>query len=129
MPWNIFQDDLIQVLENALTWRSRRHEIIAANVANLDTPHYTRKDMDFDTMLKTYLAGGPRVPLDATNPIHLTLGGALMMPGQIEDTGKEVDIDNEMMEMAVNQLAYQTSVQVLNKKLDSLRTVIEGDRR
>ena len=128
MSWNIFHDDLIQVLDRALTWHSRRHEIIAGNVANLDTPHYTRKDINFNEVLNTYLPGGPKVHLNTTNPVHLTFDG-VRIPGPIEDTGKEVDIDREMVEMAANQLSYQASVQMLGKKLDSLRTVIEGDRR
>lgn len=128
MSWDIFHDDLIQVLDQALTWQSRRHEIIAGNVANLDTPHYTRKDLNFNEILQTYLPGGPKVRLNTTNPYHLPLGEN-RVPGTIEDTGKEVDIDREMVEMAANQLSYQASVQMLGKKLDSLRTVIEGDRR
>jgi flagellar basal-body rod protein FlgB len=128
MSWNIFHDDLIQVLDHALTWHSRRHEIIAGNVANLDTPHYTRKDINFNEVLNTYLPGGPKVHLNTTNPVHLTFDG-VRIPGPIEDTGKEVDIDREMVEMATNQLSYQASVQMLGNKLDSLRTVIEGDRR
>jgi flagellar basal-body rod protein FlgB len=128
MPWNIFQDDLTQVLEHALTWRSRRHEVIAGNVANLDTPHYTRKDIDFNEVLNTYVHCGPRVQPVTTHPVHLSSDGA-QLAGLVQDSGKEVDIDREMVEMATNQLSYQASVQMVIKKIDALRTVIEGDRR
>lgn len=128
MPWNVFQDDLMSVLENSLTWQSRRQEVIAGNVANLDTPHYTRKELDFNAILDSYVKGGPLVHLNSTHPGHIQ-GNRLNPAGFIKDTGKEVDIDREMVAMAENQLSYQASVQMLSKKLDNLRTVIEGDRR
>jgi flagellar basal-body rod protein FlgB len=128
MPWNIFNDDLIPLLEHTLTWRSRRQEVIAGNVANLDTPHYTRNELNFHDILNTYIQGGPRVHLISTHPAHIQADSA-KLAGAIQDTGQEVDVDREMVEMAANHLSYQASVQMLSKKLDSLRTVIEGDRR
>jgi flagellar basal-body rod protein FlgB len=127
MPWKIFHDDLTQVLEQDLTWRSRRHEVIAGNVANLDTPNYTRKDIRFREILNAYLPGGSGARLTATHANHIFPDGR--QSAAVRDTGEEVDIDQEMMEMAVNQLSYQASATMLGKKLDSLRTVIEGDRR
>ncbi|MDI6852296.1 MAG: flagellar basal body rod protein FlgB [Deltaproteobacteria bacterium] len=128
MPWNPFQDNLIDILEHSLTWQSRRHEIIAGNVANLDTPNYTGKELDFKALLAGYANGGPRVRLTATHPGHIQ--GELSTPaGFVQDTGKAVDIDREMVAMAENQLSFQASAQMLGKKLEGLRTVIEGDRR
>ena len=128
MPWDIFNDDLVSLLEHSLSWRSRRHEVISGNVANLDTPNYTRKDLKFHDMLTSYLHGGPKVGLTSTHPTHIQKDRS-NLAGLIQDSGNAVDIDREMVEMAENQLSYQASVQMLNKKLDALRTVIEGDRR
>jgi len=127
MSWDIFHDDLMDILKNSLTWGSRRHEVIAGNVANLDTPHYTAKDLDFNNILTSYLNGSPQIHLTSTHPRHIP--GNRQHFGFIQDTGKEVDIDREMVAMAENQLSFQASVQMLSKKLDALRTVIEGDPR
>jgi flagellar basal-body rod protein FlgB len=126
MPWSFFNDDLLPLLENSLTWQSRRHEVIAGNVANLDTPNYTRKDLNFHHMLNTFLHGGPQVRLAGTHPTHIQGDGRLTV--SIQDTGDCVDIDREMVQMAENALSYQASVQMLSKKLESLRATIEGDR-
>jgi flagellar basal-body rod protein FlgB len=126
MPWSLFNDDLLPLLENSLTWQSRRHEVIAGNVANLDTPNYTRKELNFQDMLNTYLHGGPQVHLAATHPVHIQGDGSL--PVSIQDTWDSVDIDREMVQMAENALSYQASAQMLTKKLESLRATIEGDR-
>lgn len=126
MSWSFFNDDLLPLLENSLTWQSRRHEVIAGNVANLDTPNYTRKDLNFHDMLTNYLHGGPQVHLAATHPSHIQGNGPLT--GSIEDTWDRVDLDQEMVQMAENALSYQGSAQILTKKLESLRAAIEGDR-
>jgi flagellar basal-body rod protein FlgB len=128
MPGTIvINDDLIPLLEHSLTLLSRRQEIIAGNLANLDTPFYTRKDLDFQKLLNSYLHGGPKVGLTLTHVAHIPGNG--MPGGVIQDTGTTVDLDREMVEMAQNHLLFQASVQMLSKKLESLRTVLEGERR
>ncbi|MBW1991371.1 MAG: flagellar basal body rod protein FlgB [Deltaproteobacteria bacterium] len=127
MPWEIFHEDLVSLLAQTLSWRSRRHEIIAGNVANLDTPGYTRKDLDFREVLSACLSGGPRICLVATHPTHLR--PTPPAAGLVQDSGQPVDLDREMVEMATNQLNYQAEVQMLNRKLENLRTVLRGDLR
>lgn len=127
MSWKMLNDELISLLEQALTLQSRRHEVIAGNVANLDTPHYTRKDLDFHKVLNDCLAEAPKVQVATTHAAHLR--GSGMLAGIIQDMGREVDLDQEMAALAQNYLSYQASVQMLNKKLEYLRTAIEGDRR
>lgn len=127
MSWKMLNDDLISLLEQALTLQSRRHEVIAGNVANLDTPHYTRKDLDFQRVLKDCLAGAPKVQVATTHAAHLY--GSGMLAGTIQETNREVDLDQEMAALAQNHISYQATVQMLNKKLEYLRTAIEGDRR
>lgn len=127
MSWKMLNDELISLLAQALILQSRRHEVIAGNVANLDTPHYTRKDLDFHRILDDCLAGAPKVQVATTHAAHLR--GSGMLAGIIQDTGREVDLDQEMAILAQNHLSYQASVQMLNKKLEYLKIVIEGDRR
>lgn len=38
--------------EHAILLRSKRQEILASNIANVDTPHYQAKDLDFRTSLR-----------------------------------------------------------------------------
>jgi flagellar basal-body rod protein FlgB len=128
MPWHPLQDKVIDLLENSLTWQSRRHEIVAGNVANLDTPNYTRKELDFKALLASYNNSAPQVHLASTHPGHIQ-EERRPPAGFVQDTGKAVDIDQEMVTMAENQLSFQASVQMLGNKLEALRTVIEGDRR
>jgi flagellar basal-body rod protein FlgB len=125
MDWGTFTDATMKLLENSMTFRTRNQETIAANIANLDTPHYTGKQMDFQKVLDGYTQGVQPVSLTKTNTLHLGAGKS-GMAGLAEDTGEAVDLDREMVRMSINQLGYQSSVQMLNKKLEQLRNAIDG---
>jgi flagellar basal-body rod protein FlgB len=128
MSWGAFTDGAMRLLEKSLTWRTQNQEILAGNIANLDTPNYTRKDMDFQKILESYSQGNVlEVSLTQTAPGHLP--GAEPGLGLVQETWEQVDLDQEMVRMAENHLSYQASVQMLIKKLDYLRAVIEGDSK
>ena len=128
MSWGAFTDGAMRLLEKSVTWRAQNQEIIAGNIANLDTPNYTRKDMDFQKILESYSQGNVlEVSLTRTDQGHLP--GAEPGLGVVQETGEEVDLDQQMVRMAENHLSYQASVQMLIKKLDNLRAVIEGDSK
>lgn len=125
MSWDAFTDGAMRLLEKTLTWHTKNQEIISGNIANLDTPGYTRKEMDFQNILENYTRGNlMTVGLTTTNPGHLP--GSDVEAGLVQETSEDVDLDKEMVHMAENQISYNTSVQMLIKKLSYLRTVIEG---
>lgn len=128
MSWDSFTDGAMRLLEKSLTWRARNQEIIAGNIANLDTPNYTRKDMDFQNILESYSKGNLlEVSLTQSNPGHL--GGSDPSQALVQESSEDVDLDQEMVRMADNQISYNASVQMLIKKLDALRTVIDGGQK
>ena len=125
MSWGVFTDGSIRLLEKSLTWQARNQEIIAGNIANLDTPNYTRKEMDFQHILESYSQGNLlEVNLAQTNSGHLP--GADPGMSLAKETSEDVDLDLEIVRMSDNQLSYQASIQMLIKKLDNLRAVIDG---
>lgn len=124
MVWGALTDETMQLLERSLTYRTRNQEVISANIANLDTPSYTGKQMEsFQKVLDSYNQGIRPVALSQTDPRHLGAGKP-RPAGLVEDSGNGVDLDREIVGMSENQLAYQASVQMLIKKLDSIRTAI-----
>ena len=128
MSWGAFTDGAMRLLEKTLNWRSRNQEIIAGNIANLDTPNYTRKEMDFQSILDSYSKGNlTEISLSQTKPGHL--GGADHSLSLVQETSEEVDLDHEIVRMSENQISYNASIQMLIKKLDALRSVIEGGQK
>jgi flagellar basal-body rod protein FlgB len=123
MPDDLFLDGTVRLLEKSLSWHSQGQAIIAGNLANLDTPNYTRKEVNFKGVLKDHLQGRPGITLAASHPQHLK--GSPLASGMARDTQDSPDLDQEMVNLSLNQLGYQTSVSMLVKKLEQLKTVLE----
>ncbi|MCL6620868.1 MAG: flagellar basal body rod protein FlgB [Syntrophobacterales bacterium] len=125
MSWDPLAEPVTRLLAHSLTLRSRRQEVIAGNIANLDTPGYTARELPFQEVLRQYAdRGGPLTPM-RTHPGHLTPPVAA---GLIENRGEPVDLDQEMVRLGENLFQFQSAVQLLNRKLEGLRTVLEGGR-
>lgn len=123
-----------EVARHALNGLSRRQTTIAANVANIDTPGYQRREVTFEDALKTQI-GTTRGSLRVTDPRHFstsTSTGAASGGGQTRDVVAErndannVSIDEEMLLLVETQLRYQALAQSTGKRLTTIRTVIRG---
>jgi flagellar basal-body rod protein FlgB len=136
MLGSILDQGALRAARTALTGLSRRHEAISANIANIDTPGYQRKAVDFEGALAASLqrAGG-RAPLARTDARHLTPGGdAAVAPGTARprdivasrSDANSVSIDEEMSALAETQLRYQALTQTVGRRLGVLRTAIRG---
>ncbi len=128
---NIFSPSL-DLLSKVMDFRSLEHDLIAANIANADTPGYKARHLDFQKTLNQIM--GNKLPLERTHPNHLPIGGkeeALPIikvkpdPGTGLD-GNNVQLDEEMSDLAVNQLLYNTYAQILARRLGWLKDAIEG---
>ncbi len=106
---------LVQTMEPSLSLAVRRLDLIAGNLANLDTPGYRTRDFDFHGALKDALAGlpGQKLPLAHTHPAHLpgSSGAAWPPPqevatGQERNDGNNVNLDRETMLLQRTQSSY-----------------------
>jgi flagellar basal-body rod protein FlgB len=134
MPFNI--DTALGIHPQALAVRARRAEILAANIANADTPNYKARDLDFRALLGGAQEQQVTARLVATNAAHLpdadasgNVGGGLMyrMPLQPSIDGNTVDPQTEYAQFAQNALQYQASLTFLNGRIRGLMTAIRGD--
>ncbi len=128
---NLFSPSL-ELLVKAMDIRSKEHDLIAANIANADTPGYRARHIDFQDTLKQIM--GNKLPLVRTNPRHFPMGDrdeiipivrVKQDPG-IGLDGNNVQLDEEMSDLAVNQLLYNAYAQVLARRLGWLKDAIEG---
>lgn len=119
----------INVLDKAADASYKRETIIANNIANADTPTYKRKDLEFQELLEKELkATGYRdidqavknVRLSSLNPDVYT-----DYPGFSYRIDKNnVDIDTENVELASEQLRYQTITTGINQEFQHFKTAI-----
>lgn len=133
-----FDSKIIQYLEHALDLASRRQQLIASNVANADTPGYRTKDLDFAANLKQAQEAGATIPLAASEPGHLSVGGTsafMNEPKVIEPEGlpsrndhNNVNGDREMSKLAENSLEYMLASQLIVHEFGLIRTAIREGR-
>jgi flagellar basal-body rod protein FlgB len=115
-------DDMMRVQVEALRLRSYRQEVLAANLANADTPNYKAVDFDFGTALReaTDVRPGPR-PGTAQGPQLL-----YRTPAQLALDGNSVEADAERAKMADNAVRYEASLRVLTAKIKTMLSAIQG---
>ena len=110
----MIEDRMFPALENLLTLTSRRQQVLAANVANLDTPGYRAKDITFASELDGNLDLSAR---------------AVEVETKQKPNGNNVDLDRELTEITKNGLQYITLIQFLNQRIKTLRAAImDGGR-
>lgn len=122
--------DYVNTLGTAADATALRNEVISNNIANANTPHYKRKDIRFETELKHAFLHSDDSTVDATVK-HLDLRE--LQPEVYTDyaelsyryDGNNVDIDNENVILAKNQIKYNGLMASINKEFNNLKTVMK----
>lgn len=101
-----------------------RHEAIASNIANLETPGYKRLDLapSFKTELDRACASGDSRQLSALKP-QLAVDTTAVANGR---DGNTVNLESEMMQMNKNTLAHALETQLVSDSLARLKLAITG---
>ncbi|HWW78850.1 MAG TPA: flagellar basal body rod protein FlgB [Steroidobacteraceae bacterium] len=135
MPLSI--DSYLGVQQDALKVQSKRMEVLAKNLANVDTPNYKAQDIDFKTALAQAGSPGAALPLATTTSNQIgnsaTTGdidtsGALKyrVPLAPSLDGNTVDAQLEQAAFADNTVRYQATLTFLTGSLKDLMTAITG---
>lgn len=98
-----------------------RHQVIAQNVANVNTPGYHRREVSFEVALDH--VGGKQAAaaiMKATPQVVEDAGG------RMRADGNNVDIDVEMGQLTKNTLLYNACAQLLANRLAAMRSAITG---
>ena len=122
--------DYINVLDKAADAGWIRNEAIGNNIANVDTPGYKRQDVSFEEELKKALGSNRYISMDAKVANVKT---ADLKPRPFTDyanysyrlDGNNVDIENENVMLAENQLKYQGLITAINGEFTNLRMVMK----
>jgi flagellar basal-body rod protein FlgB len=109
---------LSPLLSRALDLTAQRQTLVSQNIANIDTPGYHTRDIDFRQELQRAL---PEDDAGATAPFVREVPGLIERPD-----GNNVSIDRESLLMAQNQLLFQTEAQLLHSEFNRLQLAING---
>jgi flagellar basal-body rod protein FlgB len=126
-------DNLFGIHATALKLRANRAELLASNIANVDTPNYKARDIDFKRTLS--MASKNSGEMMTTNSRHITSSGTSKMgaeilyrnPTQPSLDGNTVDLNTERSAFLENSMMYQASLRFLNGKISGLTTAIRGE--
>ena len=114
-----------ELLRQGATFAARRHELLAQNVANADTPNFQARDVSFARELN--LAQQVRAlhaPPDAAPGLDLRL---VESPDDVRRLdGNTVDIDRQMARLAQNTAYQHTLIQLLGARFRALKSAING---
>ena len=118
-----------------MDFRTQRHDLLASNVANKDTPGYSAQDLVFENRLKKALHADEPGLLQTTHPLHMDGNNTppidLVKARRITSAapfvgfdGNSVDLDREMAKMAENQLMYNATTQMVSHHFKMLKAAI-----
>ncbi len=122
---------IFSMLRTRMHWHQERQRLLAENVANADTPSFRPRDLaplDFGRQVQQ--ASG-QLQLALTSPSHLsgpsaTGAFATQRPGKydVRPAGNAVNLEDEMMKVANNQMDYQAATSLYTRGLGMLKTAI-----
>ena len=110
----------LDVATKVMDLAARRMELIASNMANVDTPGYRTRDIDFAAELKRAVSAETGTAKSA--PSH-TVAGLLERPD-----GNNVSLERENMIMASTQLQFAAASQLLRQQFKQLQSAIQDGR-
>lgn len=125
---NVF--DYVNVLGKAADASWTRNEVLANNIANVDTPGYKRQDVDFESQLRQALGNTRYKSVDAR---VANITSTELEPRIYTDSagfsyrldGNNVDIDTENTELEANQIMYNGLMTSVNAEFANLKMVIK----
>jgi len=107
-------------LERVLDVATARQRIIAGNMANVDTPRYRTRDIDFQEELRRAEMSASSDPAE---PAAKEVQGLLERPD-----GNNVDMDREGMALAETQLEFRAGIDMLRSEFKKLSMAINDGR-
>ena len=121
-----FQGDSVPVLfdttqlalERVIEGAGKRHQALAANLANANTPGYRRVDVDFHGTLAAAMGDRERLERTSFAPSVDPTAGVMRADGST------VDVDAESAKLAANALEHQAAVTVAATRIHILQTAM-----
>tara|TARA_R110002049_G_scaffold2750_8_gene22122 strand:- start:26817 stop:27221 length:405 start_codon:yes stop_codon:yes gene_type:complete len=127
----IFNQTAIPALEQTLSFSERRHELLAGNIANIDTPDYRARDLnvqDFQSALSDSIEASrqsdPVASMNATTRDDIYSGPRDAMEQVVFHDGSDVSLEHQVTEIAKNQHMHSLAITTMRSQFSLLRAAI-----
>lgn len=104
-------DRIAGQLEHYMDLLSARQKLVAANIANADTPGYRTQDLDFQEEFASAMGGAPQVREVAGLPV--------------KNDGNNVSLDRESRLLAENAMRFQVASNLMRSRMRLVRSAID----
>ncbi|QAU46085.1 MULTISPECIES: flagellar basal body rod protein FlgB [Bradyrhizobium] len=124
---------VLSALRTKMQWHQERQRVLSENVSNSDTPNFRPRDLVEPKFDKTGATTGSMgtLAMTVTSASHMTPSGAVSSFDQNKNAGFEtrpagnaVNLEEEMMKSANNQMDYAAVTSLYSKSLHLLKTAI-----
>ncbi|CCO25292.1 flagellar basal body rod protein FlgB [Maridesulfovibrio hydrothermalis] len=128
----------IDLTSKVLDLRLQRQNLVASNLANVNTPGYKAKTLEFEGELQKALGLDAKGKMTKTSKMHIpanfdphSFSGRTLSSFEPRVVHGEdaVDVDKEMVTMAKNSLAYNALTQVISKNFQGMKRIIQSGAR
>ena len=129
MNINEIYNNTYSLLEKNLNLRQQKHNLIASNIANMDTPHYKPFNLIIEKAFDNYTTDEKQIRMKSTRDLHFKNNNPISRNQQacIEEE-ENVDIDKAMSDLSENTLLFNASAQILSKKYQMIKESIMGGK-
>ena len=117
-------DKALGIHPYALQARVQRSEILASNLANVDTPGYLARDYDFKSAMAN--VESQLSTSDSGFLPQLSMEAQYRVPYQPALDGNTAEMGVEQSKFNNNAMDFQSSITFLNMKIQGLQKVIDG---
>jgi flagellar basal-body rod protein FlgB len=123
---NSMFDNTTRLLATTLDFTLRRHKVIAANMANVETPNFKARDLPFNAYLK---AGLHRVHKNPGSSVTFQQPRLVFdTTGELRFDGNNVNAENEMIKLMKNTGRHSLAAELIKYKFTTLREAIRPSR-
>lgn len=133
-----FFSSQIQLTSRVLDMQLQRQNVISSNLANINTPNYKPRELEFENELQKALGLDMQGNMARTSGAHIPTSfdpnnfnadwHKQFKPRQIHGEDR-VNLDKEMTKLAKNQLHYTALTQVITKNFEGIKTIIQEGKQ
>lgn len=119
----LFSSTNYQTAKQLLDVATMRHEALASNIANVETPGYKRVDLakDFTKEFAAHLRGASG--MGGAPKAQLVVDAAA---SSVRKDGNNVELDKELLAMSKNEVEYDTLTEFVSGSIKQLHLAISG---
>jgi flagellar basal-body rod protein FlgB len=120
---------IFAMLRTRMQWHQQRQQVLSENVSNSDTPNFRPQDLA-EPKFGFPAPGIAPLQLARTDLGHLSgFGDPASFDGshnqfQVRPAGNAVNLEDEMLKIAQNNMDYQAATQLYSRSLGLLKTAL-----